>query len=163
MSEVRPEDRCGIDGQGNDADIVLVRDEQLETWRLVWRRGLVPQLSTAGLQRLAEALEGDWPSLITGSTMQPPPLMCMQNEAVEACCPLCWAILDGLRPTAVSVGPLDERFAMACHKASELLGYPEAIRDFLNWVDESPREEMRKQLLIEVNLALVGRLPAEVA
>jgi hypothetical protein len=161
LSTLRPEDRCGIDGQGNDADIHLVCDDQLETWRLVWRRGLVPQLSTQGLQGLAKALEEDWPSLISGNTMTPPPLACMANEAVEGCCPLCFGLLDGLRPTAVSVGPLEERFAEACFKCSQLLGYPAAIRDWLNWVDETPREEMRKQLLIEVNLALVGRMPAE--
>jgi hypothetical protein len=34
---------------------------------------------------------------------------------------------------------------------------------FLNWVDETPRDQLRKQLQVEVNLALIGRLPGEQA
>jgi hypothetical protein len=166
MDTVRREDRCGIDGQGNDEDVVLVRDEILEpgtpeSWKRVWRLGIVPQLTIRGLEGLKLALEENRPSLITGATMDPPPLMCMQNEAVEKCCPLCYALLDGMRPTAVSVGPLEQRFAEACFRASQLCGEPGAIRYFLNWTDETPREEMRKALLVEVNIALIGRLPVE--
>jgi hypothetical protein len=160
MNTVPADQRCGLDGQGDDRDIVLEPGTP-EAWKRVWRIGIVPQLTIRGLEGLKLALEQDRPSLITGSTMQPPPLACMANEAVEACCPLCYAILDGLRPTAVSVGPLEERFAEACFKASELCGEPGAIRYFLNFVDETPREEMRKALLVEVNLALIGRMPQE--
>jgi hypothetical protein len=78
----------------------------------------------------------------------------MANELVEACCPLCYALLDGKQPYAVSVGPMEERFAQACWEADQLLGEPAAVRYFLNWVDETPRQQMRQELLAEVKLAL---------
>jgi hypothetical protein len=162
MSGVQKVDRCGIDGHQDDSDIVLEPGTP-EAWKRVWRVGLAPQFTIRGLEGLKLALEQDRRSLITGATMQPPPLMCMQHEAVEACCPLCYALLDGMRPEAVSVGPLEEHFAEACFRADQLCGEPAAVRYFLNWTDETPRDEMRKQLLIEVNLALIGRLPADQA
>jgi hypothetical protein len=155
MSNV-PKDVCGINGDCDDSDIIL-QPGTPEAWKRVWRDGIVPQLTICGLEGLKLALEQDRCSLITGATMTPPPLACMANEAVEGCCPLCWGLLDGLRPTAVSVGPLEERFAEACMKANELCGEPAAIRHFLNWVDETPRQTMRQALLAEVNLALAQR------
>jgi hypothetical protein len=126
----------------------------LQAWQRVWRDGIVPQLTTKGLQGLQKALEQDNPRLITGATTSPPPLQCMANEPVEACCPLSFALLDGKQPYAVSVGPLEERFAMACLEACELLGEPASIRYFLNWIDETPRQQMRQELLVEVKVAL---------
>jgi hypothetical protein len=101
-----------------------------------------------------KALEKDNPRLITGATTSPPPLQCMANEPVEACCPLCYALLDGKQPQSVSVGPLEERFALACWEADQLLGEPGSVRYFLNYVDETPREQMRRELLAEVRHAL---------
>src|SRR5437868_6808018 len=136
---------------------VRVRDdENLQAWQRVWRVGLVPQFTVAGLEGLRKALLEDRPSLITGSTMMPPPLMSMQHEAVEAVCPLCYALLDGMRPEAVSVGPMEERFAETCIRAEQLCGEPAAARFFLNRVDETPREQMRRELLAEVERALPG-------
>ena len=40
----------------------------------VWREGVVPQLSTAGLEALQNALESDDPTLIQGQNLLPPPL-----------------------------------------------------------------------------------------
>jgi hypothetical protein len=129
----------------------------VEAWRKEWLQGIVPQLTRAGLRGLLKALEQDSPRLITGATTSPPPLQCMANEPVEACCPLCWALLDGGQLYAISVGMLEERFAQACWDADQRLGEPTAMRYFLNWVDETPRREMRRELLAEVKLALTQR------
>jgi hypothetical protein len=80
------------------------------------------------------------------------------KEPVEGCCPLCYALLGGKQPYAVSVGPLEERFAHTCWEADQLIGEPAAIRYFLNWIDETPREQMRQELLAEVELALTQRV-----
>jgi hypothetical protein len=146
MSELQKTVSCGID------------DAEPTAWQKVWREGLCPQLTTAGLQNLQRALERDDPRLITGTTVKPPPLMCRLGEAVESCCPLCWAILDtNTQPCYVSVGQLEERFADTLLKASDRLGWPLAAKYWLNWVDESPRDEMRRLLLAEVHRELGRR------
>jgi hypothetical protein len=153
----------------DDSDIVIQSNEttilttpeyavaMTEAWRKVWREGLVPQLTTLGLEGLKKALGEDRPSLITGSTSYPPPLMCMQDEPVEKCCPLCYALLDGKRPEYVSVGPLEERFAEACWGADQRTGMPGGVKYFLNYIDMEPWAKVRLELLAEVRLALGQR------
>jgi hypothetical protein len=80
------ENLVGINRDCPDDDIVLEPDTP-ESWKRDWRTGIVPQLTIRGLEGLKLALEQDRPSLITAGTMQPPPLACMANEAVEGCCP----------------------------------------------------------------------------
>jgi hypothetical protein len=135
--------------------------EALPSWKHVWRTGIVPQVSTEGLQRLRRALLEDDSRVLTGSTCFPPPLQCCEDERVERCCPVCWLILAGKSPEAISVGLLDEAFARLCWEADKLCGQPMSIRYLLNWIDETPRPELRKQLIVECDLALAGRMPAE--
>ena len=125
----------------------------MESWREVWRRGFAPILPRAGLEALAEALRADDPRLTQGSTTTPPPLMCVQDWPCEAACLLgfCgWQ--DGTGRT--TVGEVEEFFADACWRCDQRLGEPAACRWFLNWFDETPRDEMRRELLAEVELAL---------
>src|SRR4051812_30523867 len=60
----------------------------MESWRKVWREGFAPQLSTSGLEALRKALHEDDPRLIQGATTSPPPLQCVQDWPVDACCVL---------------------------------------------------------------------------
>jgi hypothetical protein len=60
-----------------------------------------------------------------------------------------------------SVGQVEEFFARACFEADHRLGEPAACRWFLNWFDDTPRDQMRRELLAEVELALAQRLPIE--
>jgi len=129
----------------------------METWRIVWRDGFVPVLSTQGLQALREALRKDDPRLVQGSTTTPAPLSCMQDWPVEAACALgvsAW-LGDGLE----TVGQVEEHFARCCFEADERLGEPAACRWFLNWFDDASRIEMRRELIAEVELALAERVP----
>jgi hypothetical protein len=133
MSIVPDEHRCGIHGDHDDRDIVLEPDPKpLQAWQRVFRQGIVPQLTVAGLEGLKRALEEDRPSLITGATTSPPPLYCVQDWPVEACCPLCMALAEDEPLTAISVGTMEQRFAAACFRADQLCGEPGAIRWFLN-------------------------------
>ena len=129
----------------------------MENWRNVWRNGFVPVLSTKGLGDLRDALRTDDLRLVQGATTSPPPLMCVQDWPVEACCALgyCGWQGDGL----TSVGEVEEFFAKCCFEADERLGEPAACRWFLNWFDDTPRDQMRRELLAEVELALAERFP----
>jgi hypothetical protein len=131
----------------------------MESWRLVWRNGFVPVLSTAGLEALRDALQSDDPRLTQGSTTTPPPRMCVQDWPVEAACALgfCGWQGDGLD----AVGEVEEFFARACFEADHRLGEPAACRWFLNWFDDTPRDQMRRDLLAEVERALADRLPVD--
>jgi hypothetical protein len=127
----------------------------MESWRKVWREGVAPQISTAGLQALARAMIVDDERLVQGSTTTPPPLQCMQECAVEGACGVgfCAWQGDGLR----TVGQVEEFFARVCYETDQHFGEPTACRWFLNWFDDTPREEMRRLLLSEVQLALAER------
>jgi len=129
----------------------------MESWRLVWRNGFAPVLSTAGLEALREALQLDDPRLTQGSTTTPPPLACVQDWPVEAACALgfCGWHGEGLE----TVGQVEEYFAQVCFEADCRLGEPAACRWFLNWFDDTPRDQMRQELLAEVERELANRLP----
>jgi hypothetical protein len=130
----------------------------MESWRKVWRDGLAPHLSTAGLEALRRALLADDGRLVQGATTVPPPLMCVQDWPVEAACVLgfCGWQGDGLE----TVGEVEEYFARMCFEADKALGEPAACRWFLNWFDECPRTEARQELLAEVNRTLAQRIRA---
>jgi hypothetical protein len=148
-------------------------DVACESWRLVWRTGLAPVLPTAGLEALAAALKADDHRLTQGSTTTPPPLMCVQDWPVECACAVALAAgvatLGGFaderatgRTTnahAATVGAVEEAFAKAMYDADCALGEPGTVRFFLNWFDDTPRDEMRAELLPEVERELQRRPP----
>ncbi|MGL4420895.1 MAG: hypothetical protein ACRCZF_09545 [Gemmataceae bacterium] len=134
----------------------------MESWRTVWREGFAPVLSTMGLAALQTALKRDDARLTQGSTTTPPPLLCVQEWPCEGACALgyCGWMGDGLD----TVGAVEEYFAKTCYEADQRLGEPAGCRWFLNWFDDTPRDEMRRDLLAEVERILAERIPpAELA
>src|SRR5436305_828989 len=131
------------------------RRTAMEAWRKVWREGLVPLLSTKGLQALKRGLLRDDGRLTQGSTTTPPPMQCVLDWPVEGACVVGYCAWqgDGLE----TVGDVEEFFARVCFEADQRLGEPAAVRYFLNWYDDTPRDEMRRQLLAEVNRTLAER------
>lgn len=127
----------------------------MESWRKVWRDGVVPSLSTNGLKSLLKALESDDPKLTQGSTTTPPPMQCVLSWPCEGACVIGYCAWqgDGLE----TVGEVEEFFAKLCFEADQRLGEPAAIRYFLNWTDDTPRDEMRRLLAEEVNKSLLER------
>lgn len=127
----------------------------MESWQKVWRMGLAPLLSVEGLEALQGALQSDDPRLMQGATTTPPPLQCVQDWPVEAACALgfCGWQGDGLE----TVAEVEEYFARMCFEVDQRLGEPAACRWFLNWFDDTPRNEMRKLLLAEVQSELQRR------
>jgi hypothetical protein len=127
----------------------------MESWRKVWREGLVPVLSTASLQVLQQALIRDDARLLQGATTAPPPLQCVQDWPVEAACVLGFCGWQG--EDLETVAEVEEFFARICFEVDQRLGESAACRWFLNWFDETPRDEMRQELLAEVNHVLAQR------
>lgn len=127
----------------------------MESWRLVWRNGFVPALSTPALEALKTALEMDVNELVQGKTTIPPPLYAVSDWIVEAACAIGYCGWRGERLN--KVGEVEEYFARLCHEADMRIGGPGECRYFLNWFDETPREDMRKNLLDEVNFAIIAR------
>jgi hypothetical protein len=130
----------------------------MQLWQKVWRQGFAPRLSTAGLEALQRALIEDDPRLLQGVTTSPPALETLGDWSVEAACALtyCGWQGDGLD----TVGKAIDFFECACRQADKALGEPAACRLFLHWFDETPRAEMRRRLLAEVQRALGERRAA---
>jgi hypothetical protein len=59
-----------------------------------------------------------------------------------------------------SVGEVEDFFVQVRIGADQALGEPAGCRWFLNWFDETPCGQMRRQLLVEIDLALAGREPS---
>jgi hypothetical protein len=127
----------------------------MESWKKVWRDGLVPLLSTRELEALRRGLVRDDARLLQHATCSPPPSEIFHDEAVEGACALgyCAWQADGVE----TVGQLDGFFVRTCLAADEALGEPAACRHFLNWFDETPRAQMRWELLQEVMRAVKQR------
>jgi hypothetical protein len=130
----------------------------MEKWRHVWREGLAPHLSRAGLLALQSALFNDDPRLLQGTVSSPPPLDALRECAVNGACVISWCGWqgEGLR----SVGQIEEYFHRICDAAAATLQEPAACRYFLTWYDDAPRAQMRREMLAEVMLALQGLAPA---
>lgn len=128
--------------------------DPIQTWRTVFRDGFAPILPTNGLEYVAELLRNDSPELIQGATTYPPPITVNQQEAAEAAC---FLGACGMGDGCQTVNEVGEFFAKACWDADQKLGEQAACRWFLNWFDETPRAEMRRELLAEVERVIVER------
>lgn len=117
----------------------------MNSWEKVFRVGFAPHLSDASLAAIALAMETDDPRLLQGATMTPPPLPGVKDWPVEAACvaAFCGWQGDGL----ATVAEVEESFAKLCFDCDQELGEPAGCRWFLNWYDDTPRAEMREQLL----------------
>jgi hypothetical protein len=127
-------------------------DLAARNWRRVWREGFVPLLPLEGLQALQAALANNDPTLLQGRTTVPPALAEVQDWPVEAACATTYCGWKGL--DLDTVVRADEYFANTCFAVDQRLDEPAGCRHFLNWYDETPRDQMRRELLPEVQWAI---------
>jgi hypothetical protein len=128
----------------------------MESWRIAFRDGLAPLLTLKGLIVLAAALETDDVRLDQGCTTIPQAGdEWFENWPVQQCCALALAIMEG--EGLETVAQVQERFGHICEQAGRRLGDPGAVGTFIRWHDDTPRADMRRLLLIEVEAAIVGR------
>src|SRR5438132_200227 len=120
----------------------------MESWRSVWRRGIAPQVTAKHLEPLFEALRDDDLRLLQGATTSPPVMQWVQNWPVAAADAIGFMGWKGWE--LETVGEVEEFFDRMCFEIDQLIGEPAACRWFLNWFDDTPREEMRHELLAEV-------------
>ncbi len=125
----------------------------MDSWREVWRVGVALQLSELGLLALQRALQKDDPRLLQGATVSPPPSL--PDCTPDGACPVAFGCWHG--DDLGTIGDISDAFAQVCYHSDKLTGEPADIRHLLNWVDETPREKMRRELLAEVNLELSKR------
>jgi hypothetical protein len=104
---------------------------------------------------LRDGLVNDDDRLTQGSTTTPPPLACVQDWPCEGTCLIGYAGWkgDGLE----TVGDVEKYFAAACFQSDKNTGEPADCRWLLNWFDDTPRQAMREDLLVEVELELSKR------
>ena len=131
----------------------------VSSWRYAWQHGVGPVLPGAGLTALKEALEKDSPELwqpniksLDGINTTIPFLRrCRVRQAcaIEYCG---WKG-EGLK----TQGELWDYCADICERAEELAG-PFADDAFTWWFCTTPRDEMRRLLLPEVNRELARRV-----
>jgi hypothetical protein len=127
----------------------------MQAWQRSFREGIAPLLSTRALLVLKRALSQDDPALIQGATTAPPPLSVVQDWPVEAACAVGYCGWQG--EDLQTVGEVEDYFANVCFGADRALGEPAGCRWFLNWFDDTPRSQMRRELLVEIDLALASR------
>ncbi len=127
----------------------------MEMWRRVWRDGIAPQLSTAALTALRQALQRDDPRLVQGTTCSPPAVPALGERRVESACALGYCGWQG--EGFARVGQVEDYFARLCDGADELMAERAVCRFFLNWYDDTPRDAMRTLLLAEVEETLRRR------
>lgn len=120
----------------------------MEKWRRTWREAIVPHLSRVGLLALEAALRTDDPRLLQGATCFPPLLDALRERPIEAACALGYCGWQGGRLSRV--GELERYFHDLCNAVDAAFNEPAACRYFLNWYDDTPRAEMRGELLTEV-------------
>lgn len=124
----------------------------MQSWKKVWREGIAPLLSKNQLQVLLKGLEEDDKHIVQGVTVQPPNLLNTCDWSVESCCPISYCGWKG--DNLETVAEVEEFFARLCYEIDHKIGEPAGCRWFLNWVDETPRDQMRAELIAEIKLEL---------
>lgn len=127
----------------------------MEPWRKVWQEGIAPMVSLQMLESLAEALDQDDPRLVTGQTCLPLPTLDNTDRPAAGVCPIGWL---GWCQGLGTVGDVVDFFAAFCCELDERLG-GEASLDFVRWVDSSPRDVVRAELLAEIKALLAEEEP----
>jgi hypothetical protein len=127
----------------------------METWKRVFRDGISPQLTAGQLERLRDALANDDVRLVQWAVCSPPAVPSFAGLRVEAACAIgyCGWQGEGLQ----TVGEVSAFFLRVCDGTDAKLGEPAAVRYFLDWFDDAPREVMRRELLAEVRAELARR------
>lgn len=126
-----------------------------EAWRHAWRVGVVPSLSLEALQALEAALLTDDVRLVQNTTVETFTLSAddnMLDGVLCGACPLgyCGWIGEGLE----SAREVAEFFGRMCAVIDKNMGEPAGCRHFTNWVDNTDRDVMRRELLPEVRAAI---------
>jgi hypothetical protein len=127
----------------------------MENWRHTWRCGIAPELSRSGLEALRMALLQDDPRLSQEGTLVP--ITAPRDWPVEGADAIAYAGWRGEH--LPDRNQVEAYWADICYRVDRHFGQPAACRWFLNFWDTTPRDELFRAMLPEVELALTGRMP----
>jgi hypothetical protein len=123
-------------------------ETSIELWRKVWRDGFAKVLPRDGVEALLVALDTDDHNLLQGATTCPPPLLCVRDWPCEGACVVGYT---GWKSGGIeTTGGVEKFFAKACFDTDNLIGEPASCRHFLNYVDDTPRDVLRRELATEI-------------
>lgn len=128
----------------------------LEKWQVVWREELAKRLSVKQLLALRLAVLENDGRLVQGVVTHPPPLQVVAEWPIEGGCALVIGLwgMDG----QVSVYEMAKRYYEMIKEADAALPVGLTIDDFLDFFDNTSREEMLKRMLGEIDVVLDQRL-----
>lgn len=122
----------------------------MEAWREDWREKIAPKLTAAGLTALRDALLTQDPALIQGRTVLPTGKYDKGHLPIEACCGVGYGVWKGEGLTTLQ--EVWKRWEEICIPA----GKP-AVRGFIGYWDRTPLDEIARDLVPEIELALANR------
>ena len=128
--------------------------ENIQAWQKCWREGFAPLLSDEGLVELAKALRENDQKLIQGTT-------CITADGhrkgdVIGACAISYAGWKGDELTGWD--EVEAFFSRCCWKVDQTFGMMGDCRYFLNWFDETPRDQMIEEFLDEIQKTIEKRL-----
>ena len=133
--------------------------EMKPSWLRVWDDAVAPLLTRRQLEALEQGLASNDPCLLQGATTVPPPLQYVQDWPVEAACALGYCFWKGFE--LETVAEVEQAFVALCFEIDQRLGEPAGCRWFLNWFDETPREQLFAEMLPVVRRTLAARQQKE--
>lgn len=122
-----------------------------------WKDGFAVDLCCDQLVILRDALARGELRLLQGQSTEPQPLRGNLDRSILAADAVVyphWRYTFGVVET---VGAASEVFAACCFNADQYLGEPAACRAFLNFWDDTPREEAFAALLAAVQEVIAER------
>lgn len=131
----------------------------MESWRQVWRTGIVQQVDSRSLAILWEALKKDDPRIIQGATTVPTPVLQMMDQPVESADVI--AFIGWQCFGAAKVAEAEDFWFRVFRESNSKTNCPDSACYFLNWYDSCPRNEMRESLIAEITREIAIRLSAE--
>lgn len=129
----------------------------LELWRVVFQDGIAPQLSDAELLALRRGLRLRDPKICQGHTTQPSSRDdWLDNSPVSAACAIGYAAWKG--GGLVTVSQVQARFQKIVGGCDEVYGKADyTIQAFCKFFDYENRDLVMRELLVEVEAAIVAR------
>ena len=127
----------------------------VDAWRSTLRKGFIPLMSTGALVGAGAGAGDGRPEVDPGGDDHAPALQAVQDWPCEAADFVGYGGWqgDGLD----TVGEVEEFFARLCFECDNRLGEPAGCKHWLNYWDETPRNEAFENALWEVRYALETR------
>jgi hypothetical protein len=127
------------------------KDGRLRPVGEIFQAGIAPRLGAAALEALRDALQRDDPALVQRETTHPSSNEHPYCEECLGACGVAYGLWKSL--CLYNIGDVERRFTKLCCSVDAQMGAGSSTR-WLNHYDETPRQEMRAELLPQVVKAI---------